>query len=118
MCRKTKGLITMAEEKITNIDEILSEEQLEGVAGGDKLEIADDIYRIKYIGVLPEWTSEDPNKSATLLRETFKRYGVTAELNPNENEHNRYWINGNLVRPGEVWDHICDIKGIRNPFRR
>ena len=106
----------MAEEKITNTDEILSEEQLEQVAGGDKLEVADDIYRFKYIGMLPKWTSENPDESVGLLRETFKRYGVTAELN--KDEHNRYWIDGVPAKPGEVWDHICAMEHVPNPFRK
>ena len=103
----------MAEE--IKKDEILSEEQLEGVVGGDRVEVADDIHRFKVIGVLPDWTSENPDVNVALVRETFKRYGVTAELN--QYEHNRYWINGYRAKPSEVWDRICAIEGIRNPFR-
>ena len=106
----------MADEKITNTDEILSEDQLEQVAGGKGWEIEDDLQRFKDIGVLPYWTSTDATENANLAKETFARYGVQVKYS--FADKNAYFINGRPAQVGEVWDRICAIEGVPNPFRK
>lgn len=64
----------MAEE--IKKDEILSEDQLEGVAGGTIDETASDIDTLKKMGIIPQSAKSD---DADLLKRAFALYGIDVD---------------------------------------
>ena len=106
----------MAEE--IKKDGALNEEQLDQVAGGYADETTDDIMRFKALRILPDYidSKDVTGRNEQLLKDTFRRYGVEADTKLASN--NTYRINGRTAYAREVWDHICRIEGINNPFDR
>ena len=100
----------MADEKILK-DEILSDYQLDGVAGGTYLESADDakkfqergikIYEHDIIGVPVLMHNE-----FVKLRDTFSQYGVTIKDSGGLINENKYYIGGKEVSRDDAWKHI------------
>lgn len=82
----------MAEE--IKKDEILSEEQLEQVAGGSQAQIEEDIRRFKNLGAIP---GNANSHDTGLLKRAFALYGIDVET------HGGHWGKSNkyIVRAGE-----------------
>ncbi len=78
----------MAEEKITNTDEILSEEQLADVAGGSQEQIEHDLDAFIKMGVVP---ASSNNHDTGLLERAFKLYGITVTTHGGTSK----WAKGN-----------------------
>ena len=89
MCRKTKGMITMAEE--IKKDEILSEEELDNVAGGTRLETYGDGNELYKRGLLSE---EDALHSAP-VRDILHQMGYSG-----------YNKNGNTISREQFWKNF------------
>ncbi|MBR3745987.1 MAG: hypothetical protein IKN27_03405 [Selenomonadaceae bacterium] len=92
-------------------DEILTEEQLDNVAGGTYLESADDAKKFKELGVkiydndiagVPVLTHDEFVK----LRGAFNKYGVTIKDNGGLIDANEYFIGDKLVSRDDAWKHI------------
>ena len=100
----------MAEEKILK-DEILTEEQLDNVAGGTYIESADDAKKFKELGVkiydndiagVPVLTHDEFVK----LRGAFEKYGVTVKDKGGLVNANEYYMGGKKVSRDDAWKHI------------
>ena len=92
-------------------DEILTDEELDGVAGGTYLESADDAKKFKKLGVnvydndiagIPILTHNEFEK----LRGAFNEYGVTIKDKGGLLNTNEYYIDGKLVSRDDAWKHI------------
>ncbi len=96
----------MTDEKITN-EEILSEEQLDEVAGGTGAETENDVYRFKLLGVLPNSTGA---KDADALKNAFAKFGITLKNHRGyiSNNEYTYWGDGKKYDRNTVWNFICD----------
>ena len=89
----------MAEE-IRN-EEIMSEDELEGVAGGYGWEIKDDKKRFYHMGLLDSKDASDKE-----LVRVFKAFGVKVETYHGDWTANEYKINGHRANRSEVWNYI------------
>ena len=99
----------MTEDKFAN--EIISDEQLDSVAGGTYLESAGDAKNFKAIGInvyeneifgVPVLESAQFAK----LREAFNKFGVTVKDNGGLINANEYFIGDNPVSRDDAWKHI------------
>ena len=97
------------EKKIT--DEILNDEELEQVAGGNYFESMSDAQKFENLGIkisekniggMPILMHDEFVK----LRETFKIYGVEIKDHGGLINDNEYFINGNQVSRDDAWKHI------------
>ena len=100
----------MAEKKNFK-DEILSDAELDNVAGGTYIESAGDAKKFNELGVkiyeneiagIPVLTHDEFEK----LRSTFNQYGVTIKDHGGLSNANEYFIDGNKVTRDEAWKHI------------
>lgn len=100
----------MADEKILK-EEILSDDELDNVAGGTYLESADDAKKFKELGVkiydaeildVPVLMHDQFEK----LRSTFKEYGVTIKDNGGFINNNKYFIGDTEVTRETAWAHV------------
>ena len=92
-------------------DEILSDEELENVAGGTYLESADDAKNFKKLGIdigakeiagIPVLFHDEFVK----LRDTFQQYGVTIKDHGGLINDNKYFIGDKEVSREDAWKHI------------
>ena len=99
-------------------DEILSDEQLDNVAGGTFAESYSDAQQFEKLGVkifkndLVGVPLLDPEGFAN-LRSAFSKYGVTIKDDGNiwsdltgKSKANEYYINGKEVSREDAWKHI------------
>lgn len=96
----------MAEEKILK-EEILKEEQLEGVAGGTNIESVALLQRIQMEGLAPVRTRIVPGNeraAAEELAKILKNNGFTGSLFMNDTQNNVYSYNNEFVSADEVID--------------
>ena len=100
----------MADEKILK-DEILSDEQLDEVAGGTYLESSSDALKFQKLGV--DLGIKDVAGIAIMghdefvkLRDTFQQYGVTIKDHGGLINANEYFIDGKAVSRDDAWKHI------------
>lgn len=93
----------MAEEKIIN-DEIIEDEELEGVAGGASWEIQDDANRLRALGVLGygRVDKQQVNDAFTGLG-----LGIGTDLKLGR-EKNSYYINHKKVSREKLWNYIYE----------
>lgn len=91
----------MAEEKIIN-DEIIEDEELEGVAGGASWEIQDDANRLRALGVLGygRVDKQQVNDAFTGLG-----LGIGTDLKKGDAK-NSYYINHKKVSREKLWNYI------------
>jgi len=97
----------MAEEKITN-EEILSEEELEGVAGGYGWEIREDKERFKRLGIRINSSARDEAQ----LKGAFDRFGIKVETYHGDWTKNEYYdkLNHRTINRDEAWQLVYDRK--------
>lgn len=100
----------MADEKILK-EEILSDDELDNVAGGNYIESAVDAKKFKELGVkiyddeilgVPVLMHDQFEK----LRSTFKEYGVTIKDNGGLIDKNQYFIGDTEVTRETAWAHV------------
>ena len=98
-------------KKINDELEMLSDDELDAVAGGTYLESAGDAKNFKEIGVkvfehdilgVPVLQHEQFVK----LREAFNKFGVTVKDNGGIINANEYFIGGQKVSRDDAWKHI------------
>ena len=102
------------EENLKKINaelEMLSDEELEKVAGGTYLESGDDAKKFKELGInvygseiwgVPILHGSDFTK----LREAFNKFGVTIKDNSGIINANEYYIGDKKVSRDDAWNHI------------
>ena len=102
MCRKTKGMITMAEE--IKKDEILSEEELDNVAGGTRLETYGDGNELYKRGLLSE---EDALHSAP-VRDILHEMGYSGYKDNGGLFNGNIYTdkNGNTISREQFWKNF------------
>ena len=96
-------------------DEILSDEELDQVAGGTYEQSIRDacnfekIYPGKFfraqLGVVV-------HAKTSAISNAFKEFGIDARIHENlghSEEENRYYLNGNEISQREAWDHVTKI---------
>jgi hypothetical protein len=93
----------MAEEKKIT-DEILSDEELEQVAGGDIYQMEDDSKNFKKLGVLSQFVN-DHDKIA--LKAAFAAYGITTEQHGGYlGEDNKYFLGNQKISRETAWQIV------------
>lgn len=97
----------MKDEKILK-EEIISEEQLEEVAGGYGQEIKDDKLRFAKLRYL-----RDENASDGELINVFNQFGYNVEIHHGYFTENKYWLNGRQMNRNEVWNEIYHRLGFQ-----
>lgn len=115
----------MSEEKIMN-EEVMSEEELDEVAGGTWGQVARDADNIRYlenrynVRLLPGKASAANvnaamNKIGDILSDYYHcDFGIGCDLHTND-ENNRYYLNHHKMSQKEIWNAIYDRLGIQNP---
>lgn len=100
----------MSEEKIINEEikdeEIISDDELEGVAGGTRKELQADANRLRDLGYLPrngKASMKDINDAIWKLGQDI---GHDIGSNLSESGDNKHYIDGNKVNHEELWKFI------------
>ena len=100
----------MSEEKIVNeeikAEEIISDEELEGVAGGTKEELKKDADRLRRLGYLPkdrDVSKKDINDALWNLGQDIG-YDIGSDLH--NGDKNVHYIDGHKVYHKDLWDFI------------
>ena len=91
----------MSEEKIMN-EEILNDDELEQVAGGNGAEIREDKKRFEKLGIRITSGAHDEAQ----LKDAFARFGVQVETYHGDWRKNDYWIGGESVDRDKAWEHV------------
>lgn len=95
-------------------DEQLTEEQLDGVAGGTIEELDKDVTFLRDIGLMPKI---DPNASVSVcidpngIASIFADAGVRVSYHPEGS--NEYSINGKQITRKQAMQHVLDVKHMR-----
>lgn len=93
-------------------DEQLTEEQLDGVAGGTAAETDKDIAFLQDIGLFPKFDrNEGFAISLNEISNIFADAGVKWVFHPNDS--NEYSINGKQVTRKQAMQHVLDVKHMR-----
>ncbi len=93
----------MAEEKKIT-DEILSDEELEQVAGGDIYQMEDDSKNFKRLGVLSQFVN-DHDKNALVA--AFAAYGITTEQHGGYlGKDNKYFLGNQKISRETAWQIV------------
>ena len=97
----------MAEEKIKS-EEVLNEEELEGVAGGYGYEIRNDKARFADMGIKITSGANDEAQ----LKGVFDRFGIKVETYHGDWSKNTYYdkLNKKSVERDEAWQLVYDRK--------
>ncbi|MBR6014414.1 MAG: hypothetical protein IK062_11660 [Selenomonadaceae bacterium] len=90
----------MTNEKILK-EEILSEEELENVAGGYGNEIKEDKRFFAERGYLRSADVSDDE-----LKNVFSQFGIGVELHHGYMTANKYYIQGGTYNHNQVWEYI------------
>ena len=107
----------MSEEKIVNeeikAEEIISDEELEGVAGGYSWEIRDDANRLRNLGYLPKDRDVSRNEVNDAMFKLGQDLGFELGTDLQKHEQNSYYINRKGTSRDKVWDKIYSRLGRR-----
>ncbi len=100
----------MSEEKIVNeeikADEVISDEELEGVAGGYAWEIRDDANRLRNLGYLPKNRDVSRNEVNDAMFKLGQDLGFELGTDLKDPRKNSYYINRENTSRDKVWDKI------------
>lgn len=100
----------MSEEKIVNeeikADEVISDEELEGVAGGYAWEIRDDADRLRNLGYLPKNRDVSRNEVNDAMFKLGQDLGFELGTDLKDTRKNSYYINREGTPRDKVWDKI------------
>lgn len=119
----------MLEEKVVN-DEVMSEEELDEVAGGTSRQIARDADNIRWLenryGVSLMNTDYRGRASAADVNDAMNKIGnilsdyyhcdfkIGCDLQTGD-ANNRYYLNHNKMSQREIWNAIYDRLGVNGP---
>ena len=100
----------MADEKILD-EEILSDDELDGVAGGTRLETYDDGEELRKRGLL----SQDDALSSTPVRETLHKMGYAGYKDKGGLFNGNVYVNkaGQTVTRDEFWKNFDKENGTK-----
>ena len=87
-------------------DEILKDEQLEGVAGGTDREIGKDIDFMKAVGLM-----RPAEGDIVTLERVWAQKGITVVLNEGKDLANEYYKDGVQITRGDAMQEIMTITG-------
>lgn len=91
----------MSEEKIIN-DNVMSNDELEEVAGGYGSEIKDDKARFAQLGINITSSKNDERQ----LKQAFARFGIKMETYHGSITPNAYSRNGHSISREQAWNYI------------
>ena len=96
-------------------DEVLSEDELEQVAGGTPTETSEDSKFLFIYGLCPSFSTNDIDfTSGTAKEEQVKaawaKVGVTLDYHGDFSD-NRYYMNGNQISREAAYQHVFDTLG-------
>ena len=94
----------MTEEKILE-EEILSDDELEDVAGGTRAEIQADANRLRGLGYLGSGKVTVEQINDAFLR-LGRDYGLKLGYNPDKYDANRYYLNHDKKNHKQIWNII------------
>ena len=99
----------MAEDKFA--DEILSDDELDAVAGGNYQETNQDLDNFEAMGmkISVEYTASFHYTLRSLIR-AFQKYGVQYDYDFGSRA-NRYFVDGKELNHEEVWSYIKSQSG-------
>ena len=106
----------MAEEK-KFADEVMSDEELDNVAGGTCYEMADDSRFLNSLngscdryGSTKIWFNNDKIKE---IEKAWATVGITAELNNSITDEytNKYYLNGKQISQDQARQHAMNVTG-------
>ena len=101
----------MADEKILK-DEVMDDEQLDGVAGGTLKETLDDREMLKKIGVYDFNSKDGFTKS---VQNAFAKFGndygikISVEVGLNAETANKYSVNGKAISRDELYSLMNEV---------
>ena len=91
----------MADEKNIN-EEVMNDEELDGVAGGYGWEIKDDKARFARLGINITSSKHDEAQ----LKNAFARFGITVETYHGDWTKNEYSVHGKEISREKAWERI------------
>lgn len=95
------------EEEKKFADEIISDEELDGVAGGSSWEIQQDANRLRSLGRLPNYRAVSPNEVNDALWQLGQDIGLKIGCDLKEgSKDNSYYIDHQKVSRNELWRRI------------
>ncbi len=95
----------MTDEKITS-NEILSDEQLDNVAGGSERQMETDVANFKKLGVLPASTYKHDGGA---IQRAFALFGIEAKLHGGHfGKSNEYFYNGVKLNQEQAWSVVIN----------
>ena len=98
-------------------DEILSDEELDQVAGGTYEQSIRDACNFEKIYPGKHFRAQlglVVHAKSSAISNAFKEFGIDARIHENlgmqsGDEENRYYLNGNEISQREAWDHVTKI---------
>ena len=100
----------MSEEKIINEEikdeEVLSDEELESVAGGNKDELKEDAARLRALGYLPQNRDVSMKDINDALWDLGQKIGYDIGSDLSAKKDNKHYIDGDKVKHDELWRFI------------
>ena len=107
----------MSEEKIINeeikAEEVISDEELEGVDGGYAWEIRDDANRLRNLGYLPKDRDVSKDEVNNAMFKLGQDLGFELGTDLQKRKENSYYINRKRTSRDKVWDKIYSKLGQR-----
>ena len=85
-------------------NEILDDEQLEGVAGGTNSEINSDFEKLAKFGFITKKQAEDHDYGA--MNSALKNIGISIETHGGIFKSNKYRLNGEKIDRDDAWSYI------------
>ena len=99
-------------------DEILSEEELDNVAGGTFKQVASDSQFLRDSGIAPElkgWGNYDTehqfDRISTLVTEAWTKAGITCTVS--KDGENAYSLDGQAISREDAYKHVADTTGFK-----
>ena len=90
----------MSEEKIIN-EEVMNEDELDGVAGGTRDELRNDAERLRALGVLPQGGS-----TMKEIRSAFGKLGLGITCSLDKEDKNWYHVKDRSLNHEQIWNYI------------
>ena len=103
----------MADEKILK-DEVMSDEELDGVAGGDCYQTADDSRFLNSLngscdryGSTKIWFGGKKNE----IEKAWASVGIKADVHTDLSDSNKYFLNGQEISQEQARQHAMNVTG-------
>jgi len=99
-------------------DEIMSDEQLDKVAGGNRYQCMGDIHFLNEVGGLNlnDWQNQMGDYMERQVRDGWAQFGIECDpdstCNTNSFYDNDYYLNGKQISRQEAFAHVAKLKGL------